>query len=1084
MQDHDVNFYEVQEAFNEHWDGKGYERGKGYKQYKRWEYFMEQRVYPHGTRLNSETLYKEWKKARKSTRNQAKSDTPWEAVGPTSWESFGWNPGLGRVNAVIVDPSNHEKLFVATPSGGLWKSEDAGNSWEVLTDNLPAIGASGLAIHPENSDLMYLATGDGNGGDAYSFGVMKSEDGGQSWETTGLSFEISEQVRCSKILMDPSNSSRLYVASHAGLFVTTDGGETWNNPVSQQIRDIEINPEDPSIIYASGTRFFMSDDFGESFDQITEGVPNFQLVSRLAITTTSANSDYVYMVASSDADNGFYGLYRSVDAGNSFELMSNTPNILTYSEIGDGSGGQGWYDLAIAAHPENEDEIYVGGINVWQSLDGGENWNIKSHWVYPSSIGYTHADIHSLDFYGDTLYCGSDGGVFRYQDNIDEWLDLSNGLQISQYYRIAVSATNPDLILTASQDNGTNIFNEDGSYIHLLGGDGNAAAIDYTDDEIMYSAYPGGNFQRSTNGGNSFNGFTNGIDESGAWVTPLEFHPENPSILFAAYENVWKNTGGLWTKISDLPTSGTLRSLEIAPSDPDVIYTGGFGYIHRTTNGGDTWANITSSNLPNRVITGIEASPDDPLKVWITFSGYLDGEKVFYSDNGGQNWENISQNLPNVPVNCVSYQLGTNDGIYIGTDIGVYYKSADESTWSFYNEGLPNVIINQIIFQYQAGKVIVGTYGRGVWQNEFFNAGEALPVADFSGSPKLICQGETVSYLNESLNISDSIVWTFEGGTPETSNELNPEITYNQGGLFDAKLWVANANGADSLILEDYVEVISQTGVPAPYSESFEGAENLGEIAWYVENEDGELTWQLNQEEGYLSTQSVWIENFNNLPLNEDFLESTTIDLSQLDTAIVTMRVAYAEKNDQSLERFKVSISNDCGEEWTFKELFTSTSDLPSTDPTDDYFVPSGPDDWHLLVVNNIDPDERTENFRLQLSFRSNGGNNIYVDDINIIDEPLLSVENIEIEKDVLEIFPNPNSTGLATLQLDQLSSSRVQIEVYDAMGRKLNNLWSGELPVGKQALELDLSALSQGVYTLRAVNPDRIRTGKIIITE
>jgi len=1083
MQDHNVNFYEVQDSFNEHWDGKSYERGKGYKQYKRWEYFMEQRTYPSGNRLNTETLYKEWKNAKKSIRHTAKSDSEWESVGPIDWVGQGWNPGLGRVNAVIEDPNNQDILYVATPSGGLWKSEDGGDSWIVLTDNLPAIGASGLAIDPENSNLMYLATGDGNANDTYSLGVMKTEDGGETWSPTNLSFEVSDNIRCSKILMDPSNSSRLYVATHNGLYVTADAGESWNQPIDEVVRDIEFKPGDPSIVYVSGRRFYRSENFGESFDQVTDGTPSFSSVNRLAIAVSAASPEHVYMVASSNEDSGFQGLYKSSDSGQSFSLQSDSPNILTYSEIGDGIGGQGWYDLAIAAHPDNEDEIYVGGINVWQSLDGGETWNIKSHWVYPSNIGYTHADIHSLDFYGDRLYCGSDGGVFRYQESIDEWLDLSEGLQISQFYRIAVSTTNPDLILTASQDNGTNIFSENGTYIHLLGGDGNAAAIDYTDDDIMYSAYPGGNFQRSTDGGNSFSGFTNGIDESGAWVTPLEFHPENPSILFAAYENVWKNTGGVWSKISDLPISGTLRSLEIAPSDPDVIYTGGEGFIYRTIDGGESWNSI-SGNLPDLYITDIEASPDDPLKVWVTCSGYEEGNKVFYSEDGNNVWENISQNLPNVPVNCISYQLGTNDGIYIGTDIGVYYKSDDLFSWSFYNEGLPNVIINQILFQYSAGKLIVGTYGRGVWQNDFFNAGEALPIADFDGSPELICEGESVTYLNQSLNVSDSLTWTFEGGTPSTSNEVNPTVTYNESGVFDAKIWVANANGEDSLVLENFVEVLSQTGIPSPYSESFEGVDNVGEASWYVENADQDLTWQISADQGYLSAQSVWIENYNSLPITEDRLQSTTIDLSQLDTAIVTMRVAYAEKSEQSTEWLRVSISNDCGEDWTFKELFTSTSDLPSTEPTDDYFIPSGPDDWKLLTINNINPEERTENFRLQLAFWSNGGNNIYVDDINIIDEPILTTENIEIEKDVVEIYPNPNNTGFATLKLEQRSSSNIQIEIYDAAGKKLENLWSGELPAGNQTLELDLAELSQGVYTLRAVSSDRIRTGKIIIIE
>ncbi|MCA1762489.1 MAG: hypothetical protein LC664_05790, partial [Flavobacteriales bacterium] len=311
MQNHEVNFYEVQESFEEHWGDKGYERGKGWKQYKRWEDFMAPRVYPSGERLSGYTFYTEWKKGRKIKGLEAKTDTEWEAVGPFEWEGQnGWNPGLGRVNAIVEDPSNNDIVYVCTPSGGLWKSTDSGNNWVPLTDNLPAIGASGLAIDPTNTDILYLATGDGDGNDTYSLGVLKSEDGGETWDNTSLAFQVSEGVRCSKILMDPDNSQRLWVATHNGLYTTSDGGQSWVETINDVIRDIEINPSDPSQVYASGRRFYKSTDNGENFDQVFDGVPAFGDVNRLAIATTPANPNYVYMVAGSNEDSGFHGLYR------------------------------------------------------------------------------------------------------------------------------------------------------------------------------------------------------------------------------------------------------------------------------------------------------------------------------------------------------------------------------------------------------------------------------------------------------------------------------------------------------------------------------------------------------------------------------------------------------------------------------------------------------------------------------------------------------------------------------------------------------------------------------------------------------
>lgn len=1064
--DPDVNFYEVQDAFNAHWGDKGYERGKGWKQYKRWEYNVAIRTYPSGERNHSKAYFEAWKQVQKMNSKEAKSNSDWQPVGPTAWESQGWNPGLGRINAIAEDPNDANTIYAATPAGGLWKSENGGSDWTPLTDNLPAIGASGLAIDPNNSDILYLATGDGDGADTYSFGVMKSIDGGLTWETTGLTHNIPDGVRCTKIIIDPTNSQKLWVSTNEGVYMSLNAGDAWSQSLSGNIRDLEIKPGDPSVVYCAGKKFYKSIDGGSTFTQITEGVPSSSAVNRLAITVSADDPDVVYILAGSDEDSGFYGLYRSNDSGQTFELRSDSPNILTYSEVGDGEGGQSWYDLAIAASPNDANEIYAGGINVWRSNDGGSTWTIVSHWVHPSSIGYTHADIHSLDTYGDKIYCGSDGGIFVSSNEGNLWTDLSEGLQISQFYRIAVSTTNPDLILTASQDNGTNLFSEPGQYNHLLGGDGNMALIDYSNDQIMYSAYPGGEFQKSTNGGTDFSGFTNGIEESGAWVTPLEMHPTNPNILFSAFENVWKvGNNGLWAPISDFPFSGTLLALKVAPSNADVIYTSTYGTIRKTVNGGEDWTNITSG-LPDLTITGIEVHPEDPDELWITMSGYNANAKVFHSADGGSTWNNLTLNLPNLPVNCVSYQLGSNDGIYIGTDVGVYYKDGDNINWSSYNSGLPNVIVKQIIFQYQSGKILLATYGRGVWENEFFDPGSVMPVVNFSADNTLICSGETVNFLNQSLNISSDVLWTFEGGTPAESTEISPTVTYNDGGIFSAKLWASNDNGADSLIVENFITVMDTIGTAAPYTEDFEEASTVDDVDWFVVNEDDQNTWKINSEVGYQSDKSVWINNFTNLPNNFDYLNSTTFDLSEMDTAIVTMRVAYARRGSSSLESLRISISTDCGENWTFKKVYNSSSTLASAEPTTEPFAPESDLEWNLLVIDNIQPHQRTENFRVQLQFLSNGGNNIYVDDINIIESIPVSVENRHTLFERLSVYPNPSS-DFTTVNISARTADDANIELLDIQGRSIKKLWTGKIHEGENTIQLPLKGIAPGIYTV-----------------
>ena len=1076
-----TNFYDVQDAFYEEWGDKEYERGKGYKQFKRWEYFMEPRVYPTGNALPSDVYYEAWKEARRASQNQAKDDSEWEPYGPVSWDSEGWNPGLGRINAVARHPSNADILFVGTPAGGLWKSEDAGSTWTPLTDNLPAIGVSGIAIHPTSPDTMYIGTGDGDGGDTYSIGVLKSVDGGVTWEETGLIHEVQNGTRCNKIIIDPTNDQKLLVATNDGLFVSEDGGTLWTETIVSTVRDIELNPENPDIVYASSDRFYLSTDGGMNFSIITDGLPSSSNVSRIATAVTPANSDFVYLVVA-NSNNGFFGLYQSTDEGASFDQMSNSPNILTYSPIGDGNGGQAWYDLAIAASPTDEDEIYVGGINVWRSDNAGVSWTITSHWVYPSDIGYTHADIHSLDFYGDDLYCGSDGGVFITSNSGNEWTDLSEGLQISQYYRIALSTTDPNKVLTGSQDNGTNIFNGSDEYIHLLGGDGNWADIDPNNDDIMYMAYPGGDFQKSTDGGNSWSNFSNGSG-NGAWVTPLEFDPVNSNVMYAAFSNVQKNSNGSWEMLGSVPGSGTLRALRVAPSNNQYIYTARNGNIYRTTNGGDSWQGISSS-LPNLSITWIEVDPENEERVWITMSGYNSNAKVFYSDDAGSSWTNYSNGLPNVPANCISYQFGSNDGLYVGTDVGVYYRNSNELAWISYNEGLPNVIVNDIDFQYDTGKIFIGTYGRGVWTNDFFDAGSLLPIADFVSTPELICEGGQVEYTNLSLYVGEEITWTFEGGDPATSTETNPVVTYPTAGVYSAKLRVGNENGLDSLILETVVDVLPSTGEAPPIVEGFEEVMNVDDLDWYVVNPDQGETWSLNSEVGHESEQSLWINNMENTPLNEDFFESRTYDLSGLDTAFVTFRAAYAKRPGSSSERLKVEISTDCGETWSFKKLYTSSSALPSAPESDTPFEPASADEWNYFIVDNIDPEERTSNFRVRFTFRSNSGNNVYIDDINIDSDFVSGLNDVDGFDNEMVIFPNPATGDQMSLEIEMQETINAEVGLYDVLGRKVESLWSGALNAGVNTLNLELGDTSTGIYVLRVTSQEGTIAAQQLVVE
>lgn len=439
------------------------------------------------------------------------------------------------------------------------------------------------------------------------------------------------------------------------------------------------------------------------------------------MAVTNANPNYVYFVSSLSSNSGFKGLYRSTNSGTSFSQRSSTPNILNQTSNGSESGGQGWYDLAIAVDPTNAETIYVGGVNTWKSTNGGTSWSLKTHWSGALGVQTVHADKHVLEFQGSTmLWEGNDGGIYRSPDGGAKWEHKSNGLRISQMYRIGVSQTSSKVI-AGLQDNGTKLLNTNGKWADVLGGDGMDCAINPSDANVMYGCIQYGELNRSTNGGTNWTNIKNNISSSltGAWVTPYRLNAQNPSNILAGYAAIYSSTnqGTAWTTIGTTAQVGTDNKtiLEISASDPTTIYTGTSSSLWKTTDGGTTWASIAS---PGSGISSLFIHPTDSNKLWATRSNYTAGNKVFHSTNGGTTWVNISGTLPNLPANTVIYQNNTQNGIYVGMDIGVFYKDDTMSDWEIFSDGLPNVLVSELEIDYTNGWLYAATFGRGLWKTE------------------------------------------------------------------------------------------------------------------------------------------------------------------------------------------------------------------------------------------------------------------------------------------------------------------------------------------------------------------------------
>lgn len=744
-----ATFNDIKAAFNDYWQDRPIEKGKGYKQFKRWEWYWETRILPDGTFPNPIIVWNEWEKYLQThpdaLQKMGELGANWQFMGPATTPG-GYN-GLGRLNCIAFHPTNLNTFWVGSPGGGLWKTTDGGGSWTTSTDLLPTLGVTDIAINTANPNVLYIATGDGNlgslsaltggaDGDTKSIGVLKSTDGGNTWSYTGLNWNVQSAKLIRRLLINPANPQILLAAASDGIWRSTDGGNNWLNTQAGYFMDMEFKPGDPNTVYAAT---YSADAIAGIYRSANGGaswalIGNIPGVMRIDLAVTPAMPQLVDAVFV-DYYGGLQGLWYSQDSGLNYEqyfVGSQSANMLNWELNAAGEGGQGFYDLAYALHPANANEIWLGGINTWKSVNAGSLWNIVNYWYQNDySIPIIHADKHALAFHPlnpNYLFECNDGGVYVTANGGQTWTDLSNGLGISQIYRIGVSQTIPNNIICGLQDNGSReIYNN--QWYEQTGGDGMECIIDYSNADIEYASYARGVIYRTFNFWQTKTTISNNIpilpeeQNGGAWVTPFVIDPINPQTLYVGYKRVYKtiNRGDSWAAISPKLTSDNLRSIAVAPSNPNYIYAATFDTLYLTENGGANWY-FVPVGIPDAKITYIAIHPSNPQMVWITLGGYNAGQKIYQTTNAGLTWTNLSGTLPNVSVNCVTVQKYSNNALYIGTDVGVFYRDATITDWIPYQNGLPNVVVTELEISYNDNQLWAATFGRGLWKSDLFNS--------------------------------------------------------------------------------------------------------------------------------------------------------------------------------------------------------------------------------------------------------------------------------------------------------------------------------------------------------------------------
>ncbi len=731
MQNQEMDFNQLVDLHDSLWPVPPTERGQGFKQFERYKWLHSTRLNENGLPYSGAEIIRMWEELKSYGSNRSLSGN-WSPLGPilddvTTRDHI---EGVGRTSAIAFHPIDANIIFLGTPAGGLWRSMDGGEHWETNTDLLPTLGISSIVFDPVNPDVIYAGTGDRDAGDAPGMGVIKSIDGGETWNFFNAGIE-SYTINCLRI---QPGTNDLIACTSEGIFKTSDEGITWIQLSSNTLvyKDMEFHPTNPEIMYATASgRFYRSGDNGQTWNWIQTVIGSS---SRIVIAVTPAAPDYVYVLKTNTYE--FVGFYRSTDGGLTFTEMSDSPNIMGWAADGSSSGGQAWYDLALEADHINPEIVYAAGIRVKKSIDGGTTWSdINSN--------YLHVDQHELAIspFTNEVYLCNDGGLYKYQNNMD-WKDISQGVVNGQIYQLGQSPHNAYHTLTGFQDNGTAEFNGI-QWQRKGGGDGFECSYDSSDPTWRYSSiYYGALYRTSQNFINQKicgNGEL-GINEEGAWNTPFFVADWDPNIMMVGLKNVWRTVNIkaaehdsiVWQKISTNlggNDNSNIGELESCLASHNILYaTEGTSRLFRCNNAlseNPTWTNISSSlPIAYAPVAAVETNQLDSNIVYIGYSG-----NVYRSVNQGASWTSLTANFPDVPVNTIVLDKSSlvPEALYIGTDMGIYYKDSTMLEWVNFNTGFPsNARVTELEIYYGSNpaqsRLKASTYGRGLWESDLYSA--------------------------------------------------------------------------------------------------------------------------------------------------------------------------------------------------------------------------------------------------------------------------------------------------------------------------------------------------------------------------
>lgn len=724
-------------------------------------------------------------------------DLKWRWIGPEIMS--------GRITDVAVPKGIKYTIYAASASGGVWKTVNEGTTWDPIFEHAASTSIGDIAVASSNPDIVWVGTGEANifRSSMAGSGVYKSIDAGKTWQHMGL----ADTHTISRIVIHPENPDIVYVAGSGhewtdnkerGVYKSTDGGKNWKKVlyINEKIGaiDLVIDPSDSNILYASmwnrirrrwsdprpglGDGIFKTNDGGKNWKHLTNGLPPLEFTGRIGLDVARTNPNVIYAFVDNheivrkpkEGELDSYGrpkapvlkgaeVYRSDDKGVTFRKVSPSNK-----EMEEFSSTYGWVFGQIRVDPNDENTIYIMGLRIGKSTDGGKTYQI---------IRYRglHADHHAMWIDPEDsnhIVNGNDGGVNISYDGGKTWINYEN-MGVVQFYNVTVDNAKPFNVYGSIQDNGswkgpvthrplkdlvtrppstgqdTDRFRKDPRFEweRIPGGEASYLVLDPTNPNILYSQSFYGRIERSK--------FKDGKWETvkivpkagegepalrGQWLAPFIISPHNPFILYHGMQYLFRSLdrGETWERISpdltynnpqeqgELPYAisfQTITSISESPLKFGLIYVGtDDGRVHVTRDSGKNWTEIMKGLSSKKHVSRVVASAYDEGTVYLSLNGKRDDDFADYlykSTDYGRTWVDISGNIPCGPINVVREDPKNSKVLYVGTDLGVYVTVDGGKSWHVLANNIPTTFVHDLVVHPRDNVLVAATHGRGMY---------------------------------------------------------------------------------------------------------------------------------------------------------------------------------------------------------------------------------------------------------------------------------------------------------------------------------------------------------------------------------